>query len=95
MPANTIYVGRPSHDGNEFDWRDYLDAYLDLPASEAESAARAIAVELHKLKLTGEINRDPQAASLMIKRLRGKNLYCWCPLNQPCHADTLLEIANG
>lgn len=27
--------------------------------------------------------------------LRGKNLACWCPLSQPCHADVLLEIANG
>ena len=29
-----------------------------------------------------------------IQRLRGKNLACWCPLDKPCHADTLLEIAN-
>ena len=27
--------------------------------------------------------------------LRGKNLACWCPLDQPCHADVLLEIANS
>jgi hypothetical protein len=28
------------------------------------------------------------------RELRGKNLACWCaPL--PCHADVLLEIANG
>lgn len=20
---------------------------------------------------------------------------CWCPLDQPCHADALLDIANG
>lgn len=26
--------------------------------------------------------------------LRGKDLCCWCPLDQPCHADVLLEIAN-
>jgi hypothetical protein len=26
--------------------------------------------------------------------LRGKNLACWCPLDQPCHADALLELAN-
>jgi hypothetical protein len=26
--------------------------------------------------------------------LRGKNLMCWCPLDQPCHADVLLELAN-
>jgi hypothetical protein len=27
-------------------------------------------------------------------KLRGKNLACWCPLDQPCHADVLLELAN-
>lgn len=26
--------------------------------------------------------------------LRGKNLMCFCPLDQPCHADILLRIAN-
>lgn len=26
--------------------------------------------------------------------LRGKNLACWCSLEQPCHADVLIEIAN-
>lgn len=27
--------------------------------------------------------------------LRGHDLACWCPLDQPCHADVLLEAANG
>ena len=27
--------------------------------------------------------------------LRGKDLACWCRLDQACHADILLEIANG
>lgn len=27
--------------------------------------------------------------------LRGKDLACWCPLDQPCHADVLLELANA
>lgn len=27
--------------------------------------------------------------------LRGKHLACWCQLDQPCHADVLLEIANA
>lgn len=30
-----------------------------------------------------------------VKELRGKNLACFCPLDRPCHADTLLELANG
>jgi hypothetical protein len=29
-----------------------------------------------------------------ISELRGKDLACWCPLDQPCHADVLLELAN-
>jgi len=26
--------------------------------------------------------------------LRGHDLACWCRLEQPCHADTLIELAN-
>lgn len=28
------------------------------------------------------------------RELRGKDLGCWCPLDQPCHADVLLDVAN-
>lgn len=30
----------------------------------------------------------------IVEALRGKNLACFCALDQPCHADVLLEIAN-
>lgn len=30
-----------------------------------------------------------------LSSLRGKNLACWCPIGQPCHADVLLELANA
>jgi hypothetical protein len=26
--------------------------------------------------------------------LAGRDLACWCPLDQPCHADFLLDLAN-
>jgi hypothetical protein len=29
-----------------------------------------------------------------IAELRGKDLACWCRLDQPCHADVLLDLAN-
>lgn len=28
------------------------------------------------------------------RELAGHDLMCWCPLDQPCHADVLLELAN-
>lgn len=39
----------------------------------------------------------PEQAELVgdIKaQLVGKDLACWCPLDGPCHADVLLEVAN-
>ena len=29
-----------------------------------------------------------------VEKLRGKDLACWCSLDQPCHADVLLKLAN-
>jgi len=31
----------------------------------------------------------------IIAALQGKNLACWCRPGTPCHADVLLELANG
>lgn len=30
-----------------------------------------------------------------VHELRGKDLACWCAVDAPCHADTLLELANA
>lgn len=37
----------------------------------------------------------PPLRAQIRRELRGKNLACWCPLDQPCHADVLLELANS
>jgi hypothetical protein len=29
-----------------------------------------------------------------LNEIKGLDLACWCRLDQPCHADVLLEIAN-
>jgi hypothetical protein len=36
-----------------------------------------------------------QIGALQLSAIRGKDLMCFCPLDQPCHADVLLEIANA
>lgn len=35
------------------------------------------------------------AREAIVIELAGRDLVCWCPLDQPCHADVLLELANG
>lgn len=52
-------------------------------------------VDAYRLALRHFQRIDPDRFALWIAPLRGKNLACWCRLDQPCHADVLLEIANG
>ena len=36
----------------------------------------------------------PPSRSTIRAELGGHNLACWCKPGTPCHADTLLELAN-
>ena len=40
------------------------------------------------------ISADPALRAAARRQLAGRDLACWCPLDQPCHADVLLTIAN-
>lgn len=51
-------------------------------------------VELYQRWLARLMRDLPQYYQNLLNPLRGKNLCCWCPLDQPCHADVLLKIAN-
>ena len=44
--------------------------------------------------IAGLSNADRAFFMDEVAKLRGKNLACWCPLDQPCHADVLIELAN-
>lgn len=52
---------------------------------------RSRAVELYREHLA----RNPELVERACRELAGKDLACWCPIGQPCHADVLLEIVNG
>ena len=78
-----MYVGRPSKWGN---------IYSHLPNSSAvyKVATREEAVEKFRTLLLD----SPTLVERAKAELKGKDLVCWCaPLS--CHADILLEVANG
>ena len=81
MPENTVYVGRPTQWGNPF------KVFGDQTA--------ALAVAKYRYEIIRMGGGIVGFNHLWVERhLRGKNLACWCSLDQPCHADVLLEIAN-
>lgn len=58
-----------------------------LTMGEHARSIAAVAAGLHEPPVL------PERPSL--EELRGHDLACWCSLDAPCHADVLLEIANG
>lgn len=78
MPANTVYVGRPTRWGNPF--------RVGVHGTAQEC------VDLFARWIAFGCTRLDEAAE---EHLRGKNLACFCALDQPCHADVLLELANA
>lgn len=98
MPPNTVAVTRgPGRIfGNPFTVADARDTGLrgDLNAFVVDCFANWLRGD--RSNWMGQ--ESDATAALMLRslgELRGKNLACWCPLDQPCHADVLLEIANG
>jgi hypothetical protein len=83
MPEGAVYVGRPSRFGNPFSVGD--------DAATAEEAADMFRDWLDDGEPDDEHRLDVLSG---IKDLRGRDLACWCPLDQPCHADVLLKLAN-
>jgi hypothetical protein len=79
MPPGAIYVGRGSRWGN--------------PVHVGPNIDRAEAVRRYRELIASD--RDPNLVARARRDLAGRDLACWCPLDQPCHADVLLQLANG
>ena len=77
-PTGSVLVARPTRWGNPFDWK-----HLGKP--EAVRAYREWLL------------RD-RAGMQLLERARGElagnDLRCWCALDEPCHADVLIELVN-
>lgn len=99
-PAGTIYCGRPSLFGNPFPvsihgrekavelHRRWLEGSMSLDEMTALSAADHLPDAISLVDLRGMVLHR-------LQELRGHDLACWCRLDQPCHTEVLLELANS
>jgi Domain of unknown function (DUF4326) len=79
MPKNTVVVARPSKWGNPF---------RVAPSRDRAGCVAAFSVWIC------DTPEGKELAERARSELRHRNLACWCKLDQPCHADILLRIAN-
>jgi hypothetical protein len=105
MPEGTLYVGRNTRWGNPllpqmWGLQRTIDVYRDMVLgiwnpdhfSDCDDQDYAIVYQLVS-NWKDRIDGHPLEAARF--ELRGHNLACWCPLDQPCHADVLLALANA
>lgn len=102
-PENTVVVARPTKWGNPFP----VDVE-PFTRADAVRMYRDLVVDRVAWITTDEGTRWEQRNRFTVERqarpiptvdeirsaLAGKNLACWCALDQPCHADVLLALAN-
>lgn len=105
MPPNTVKVDRSTIWGNPFTVAQCREA--GWRGSDEQLAARCVEAFRTWLGPHWEVNwMGPESEAARAKilsrlpELRGKNLACWCKISSysgyvPCHADVLLEVANG
>lgn len=103
-PYTYEYESRISSDGQH---HPYYGPDGTITSYYVRYATRAELVELYRRTLIepdrGMLGGYPSAKGHYAKvtpedirrELAGKDLVCWCPTFEPCHADLLLEIANG
>jgi len=84
IPADAVYVGRPTKWGNPFTHKQGTRAQFTV-------STRKEAVDAFKAWFLFAEEAEDLRNSLY--ELAGKDLVCWCaPL--ACHADVLMELAN-
>ena len=97
-PEGAIVVSRPSKWGNPFKVADCIEAGFAM----VESDARRVCVDAFRDWLNGDRwadgsgrEADARHAAYLaaLPELIGHDLACWCPLDQPCHADVLIDFA--
>ena len=99
MPENSVSVARPGPFGNPFTVTDAREAGYH----GSDTRLQIFVVNAFRDWLAGDqqnwMGPDADAARATIlarlPELRGKNLACWCKPGTPCHADVLIELANG
>jgi hypothetical protein len=90
LPPNTVKVARPSTWGNPC----RVGSIDPLTGENVANAAHAVRLFRKRFFESADKHWNATMRRFARAELRGMNLACWCPLDQPCHADVLLEVAN-
>ncbi len=89
MPTGAVFVGRLSIFGNPF------PVFGSLTRAQVVKNFRGWLLDDNVPEFAWKVQHDTLRAALDAGVLRGRDLACWCPLAEPCHADVLLELANA
>jgi hypothetical protein len=92
MPPNTIYVGRTMLGGGEM--RGEMNHYGNWHVVGENGTAQECVEKYKRDILEWRERVGENVFEKWISPLCGHDLACWCSLDNPCHADVLLLLAN-
>lgn len=84
--------------GCALDAADAVTLFRNMLTGGPDPVSAALPETFHRVGRIGCRNAIRAHAAAIIHdshELRGRDLACWCPLDAPCHAQVLLELANG
>ena len=93
-----VYVGRPTKCGNPYKvvgqeghWFVFdTEINSAILTFDNKDSALDCCLELYKEYISHKHN----SSKINLDELKGKNLSCWCSLNDKCHIDVLLKLIS-
>lgn len=90
LPPGAVVVSRPGPFGNPHTVAKAREA--GFTGTDAELSELCVILFRNAMR-----KRLPVCQPILdrLAKLRGKDLACWCAPDRACHADVLIEMANG
>lgn len=105
VPAGAVYAGRPAPGLPGSQWANPFKPgrptpttirlggvaiTVDPPIAGGWPPGRSAAREWYRAAVA-----HAHLEALIVADLAGRDIACWCPEDEPCHVDVLVDVANG
>jgi hypothetical protein len=91
VPVGAVYVGRAAPGLKRSRWANPHPVGKPCKVCDGRAHTRAEAIARFRWYL----HSTPGLLDQARRELAGRDLACWCPLDEACHADVLLAAVNG
>ncbi len=95
VPDGAVYIGRQAPHLRRSVWANPFKAGRTTPANWSRFGGIHVRDQAHAVDLYRQLlDESPGYQEEAVEQLAGRDLACWCKLEDPCHGRPLLLVAN-